>query len=105
MTYVAMLPSFAVFLGEQVRDRVVGQEVADRRDEFAAFLAGAVAQCAMRVLLVEEPVAPPEAEAASPGQEEVGPKVLGMRSSQARTALPVHTGFACGRVLRLRYAG
>lgn len=100
-----MLPSFAVFLGEQARDREVEQEVADRPDGFAAFLVDAVAQCAMRASLAEVPVAPPEAEAAFPGQEVAEPKVLEMRSSQARTAHPVHTGFACGRAPQLRYAG
>lgn len=101
-----MLPSFAVFLGEQARDREVEQEVADRPDGFAAFLVDAVAQCAMRASLAEVPVAPPEAEeAAFPGQEVAEPKVLEMRSSQARTALPDHTGFACGRAPQLRYAG
>lgn len=101
-----MLPSFAVFLGEQARDREVEQEVADRPDGFAAFLVDAVAQCAMRASLAEVPVAPPEAEeAAFPGQEVAEPKVLEMHSSQARTALPDHTGFACGRAPQLRYAG
>lgn len=100
-----MLPSFAVFLGEQARDREVEQEVADRPDGFAAFLVDAVAQCAMRASLAEVPVAPPEAEAAFPGQEVAEPKVLEMRSSQARTAHPVHTGFAYGRAPQLHYAG
>lgn len=101
-----MLPSSAAFLGEQARDREVGQEGAGRPVGFAAFLVGAVAQCAMRASLVEAPVVLPEAEeAAFPGQEVAEPKVLEMRSSQARTALPDHTGFACGRALRLRYAG
>lgn len=100
-----MLPSSAAFLGEQARDREVGQEGAGRPVGFAAFLVGAVGQCAKRASLAEVPVAPPEAEAAFPGQEVAEPKVLEMRSSQARTAHPVHTGFAYGRAPQLRYVG